>query len=65
VAVRNGTDWLILDNRTMSLIDSLVMPEYEPRLEFDENGVRQFIAPKPRVANQPCFNNAVFAEGAP
>jgi predicted transglutaminase-like cysteine proteinase len=65
VAVRGGIGWLILDNRTMSLVDSDAEPEYEPVLELDENGVREFISPNPRLGGLPCTNAAMFAEGAP
>ena len=44
VGVRSGARWLILDNRTMALVDSGELP-YVPLLEFEQNGVRQFVSP--------------------
>ena len=42
--LRSGARWLILDNRTMALVDSGKSP-YVPLLEFEQNGVRQFVSP--------------------
>lgn len=42
VVVRDGERWLILDNRTLALVDSTAAHSYEPLYEFDVNGVRDF-----------------------
>jgi predicted transglutaminase-like cysteine proteinase len=42
VLVRDGERWLILDNRTLTLVDSTATRQYAPLHEFDENGVRDF-----------------------
>jgi len=42
VVVRDGEQWLILDNRTNALVDSMAAHFYEPLQEFDVNGVRDF-----------------------
>jgi hypothetical protein len=41
-SVRDGSRWIILDNRTMSLLGSQEEPDYVPLLEFDRDGVRRF-----------------------
>ena len=43
VLVRDGEHWLILDNRTLTLVDSTATRQYAPLHEFDENGVRDFL----------------------
>ena len=45
VLVREGERWLILDNRTLTLVDSTATRQYAPLHEFDENGVRDFKSP--------------------
>jgi predicted transglutaminase-like cysteine proteinase len=42
VLVRDGERWLILDNRTLTLVDSTATRQYAPLHEFDENGVRDY-----------------------
>jgi len=42
VVVRDGEHWLILDNRTLTIVDSTATRQYAPLHEFDENGVRDF-----------------------
>lgn len=42
VLVRDDDRWIILDNRTLSLVDSIAARHYEPLNEFDANGVRDF-----------------------
>lgn len=44
VLVRQDERWLILDNRTLTLVDSTATQQYAPLHEFDENGVRDFEA---------------------
>ena len=61
VGVRSGARWLILDNRTMALVDSGELP-YVPLLEFEQNGVRQFVSPNPNVAGVPCTDAITVAE---
>ena len=42
VLVRDNERWIILDNRTLTLVDSIAANQYEPLIEFDANGVRDF-----------------------
>lgn len=42
VLVRDNDRWIILDNRTLTLVDSIIAHHYEPLIEFDANGVRHF-----------------------
>jgi Bacterial transglutaminase-like cysteine proteinase BTLCP len=45
VRAENGR-WLLLDNRTMMLVESsMALDYYDPLYELDENGVRQFGLP--------------------
>ena len=45
VLVRDGERWLILDNRTLILVDSIAAHQYVPLNEFDASGVRDFGPP--------------------
>jgi predicted transglutaminase-like cysteine proteinase len=48
VAVRNDRRWIILDNRSLSLVDSdEILDRYIPLFVLDQHGVRQFVLPKP------------------
>jgi predicted transglutaminase-like cysteine proteinase len=49
VLVRDDERWLILDNRTLTLVDSTAAKQYVPLNEFDANGVRDFGAPAQRI----------------
>ena len=42
VLVRDNDRWIILDNRTLTLVDSIAANQYEPLIEFNANGVRDF-----------------------
>ena len=42
VLVRDDDRWIILDNRTLTLVDSIAATQYEPLIEFGANGVRDF-----------------------
>jgi predicted transglutaminase-like cysteine proteinase len=42
VLVRDDDRWIILDNQTLTLVDSVAARQYEPLTEFDANGVRDF-----------------------
>ncbi len=42
VLVRDHDRWLILDNRTLILVDSIAAYQYDPLNEFDADGVRDF-----------------------
>jgi predicted transglutaminase-like cysteine proteinase len=42
VLVRMDERWLILDSRTLTLVDSTAADQYVPLNEFDANGVRDF-----------------------
>lgn len=44
---RLGEQWLILDNETMTLVDSVSKPTYEPLHALDETGVQDFPAAIP------------------
>jgi len=42
VLVRDDDRWIILDNQTLALVDSVAARQYEPLKEFDATGVRDF-----------------------
>ena len=45
VRAENGR-WLLLDNRTLTLVESsMALDYYDPLYQLDENGVRQFGLP--------------------
>ena len=47
VAVRNDRRWIILYNRSLSLVDSNeILDRYIPLYVLDQHGVRQFVLPK-------------------
>lgn len=59
LAVRDGRQWLILDNRSMAIVDAVDATQYDPLLEFDYRGVRQFVKPAlAQVAKAPCANGS-------
>jgi len=43
-AVRFDGDWLVLDNRWLTLVKDLDMPKVVPLFVLDDHGVRQFAA---------------------
>lgn len=46
VAVRNDADWIVLDNRTLAMIESRqVLDQYQPLFALDHRGVRRFVQP--------------------
>jgi len=45
VAVRNDGDWIILDNRWLTLLKDADMPEAIPLYVLDDGGVREFESP--------------------
>jgi predicted transglutaminase-like cysteine proteinase len=45
LAVREDQHWLILDNRSMTIVDAADDTQYEPLLEFDHRDVREFVKP--------------------
>ncbi len=47
VVARLGAQWLILDNETMVLIDSMSKPTYEPLHMLDENGAWDYLGAVP------------------
>jgi predicted transglutaminase-like cysteine proteinase len=49
VLVRDDDRWIILDNRTLTLVDSVAASQYEPMTEFDANGVRDFRPHSPGI----------------
>ena len=52
VAVRNGGDWIILDNRWLMLVKDVEMPRVIPLFVLDDSGVREFAPPVLTVARQ-------------
>jgi predicted transglutaminase-like cysteine proteinase len=55
LAVRNAGRWLILDNRSLALIDSSELYDYLPLYTLDYRGVRQFVLPfSPIISGSPC-----------
>jgi predicted transglutaminase-like cysteine proteinase len=59
VAVRISGQWIILDNRSMVLIESTARHGYLPVLALDHSGVREFLTPpKAILSDLPCDNAA-------
>lgn len=55
LAVRNAGRWLILDNRTLMLIDSQELRDYLPLYALDDRGVSRFVHKvSPKIADVPC-----------
>jgi len=52
VAVRNGSDWIALDNRWLMLVKDVDMPKTIPLYVLDAAGVRQFAAPAMAAAGR-------------
>lgn len=50
VAVRNDGDWIILDNRWLTMVKDAEMAKAEPLFVLDDSGVRAFAAPMLTVA---------------
>jgi predicted transglutaminase-like cysteine proteinase len=53
LAVREQGGWLLLDNRTLMLVESsMALEYYDPLYELDQNGIREFALPtrSPRLA---------------
>jgi predicted transglutaminase-like cysteine proteinase len=46
VDVRNGRDWIILDNRWLAMVKDVDMRNAIPRFVLDDAGVRRFAAPQ-------------------
>ena len=47
IAVRDGQDWLILDNRTMAILSSGDVRHYQPLFSLDQQGTRAFASAAP------------------
>lgn len=46
VAVHNDADWIVLDNRSLAMIESRqVLDQYQPLFALDQRGVRRFVQP--------------------
>ena len=61
VATRLNGDWIILDNRWLTLVKDSEMPRMVPLFALDQTGVRLFLpmtAPDVRRASAPCENAA-------
>ena len=43
VAVRDGGDWIMLDNRWLTLVKDVAMPKTIPEFVLDDAGVREFV----------------------
>ena len=55
VVVREAGRWVILDNRTLELVDSRDLRDYLPLFVLDHRGVGQFVLPlAPGIAAGPC-----------
>lgn len=52
VAVREGSEWTILDNRWLTLVKDVEMPKIIPEFVLDESGVHEFEAPAITVAER-------------
>ncbi len=52
VAVRDGGDWIILDNRWLTLVKDVAMPKIIPEFVLDDAGVREFVPPTIAVAQR-------------
>src|SRR5262249_48249440 len=52
VAVRHGSHWFVLDNRSLAVVQTTeLLDYYVPLLTPDHQGVRQFVVPpNPKVA---------------
>lgn len=59
VAVRRDADWIILDNRSLAMIESRQLHDrYMPLFALDQRGVRQFVQPSSLDAvAAPCGEN--------
>ncbi|MDI1347570.1 MAG: transglutaminase-like cysteine peptidase [Pseudolabrys sp.] len=59
VAVRNDADWIVLDNRSLAMIESRqVLDQYLPLFVLDHRGVRRFVQPSGADAVlAPCGGN--------
>jgi len=45
LAVRNGSRWLVLDNRHLIMADSAELTQFTPLFAIDHQGVKLFVAP--------------------
>jgi predicted transglutaminase-like cysteine proteinase len=55
LAVREEQHWLILDNRSMNIVDAADAIHYVPLFEFDHRDMREFVKPAPpQVARTTC-----------
>lgn len=46
VAVHSGAEWIVLDNRSLAMIESKqLLDRYMPLFALDQRGVRQFVQP--------------------
>jgi predicted transglutaminase-like cysteine proteinase len=57
LAVRDERRWLILDNRTMTVVDAADHPNYVPLLEFDDRGVQR-LERSDKLASGGCSPNS-------
>lgn len=55
LAVREEQHWLLLDNRSMNIVETADAIHYVPLLEFDDRDMREFVKPAlPHVARTAC-----------
>jgi predicted transglutaminase-like cysteine proteinase len=52
VAVRDGGEWIMLDNRWLTLVKDVDMPKAIPLFVLDDSGVREFVTPAVTVARR-------------
>jgi predicted transglutaminase-like cysteine proteinase len=52
VAVRDGQGWLILDNRTMFILDAKDVRQYQPLFSLDQQSVRAFASAADRITDR-------------
>lgn len=52
VAVRDDGEWIVLDNRWLTLVKDVDMPKAIPLYVLDDSGVREFVPPMMTVARR-------------
>jgi len=59
VTVRDSGHWIVLDNRSMALLESGRIDDYLPLFALDHRGVRQFApSASPKISGAPCGRTA-------
>jgi predicted transglutaminase-like cysteine proteinase len=52
VAVRDGQDWLILDNRNMLILNADDARQYQPLFSLNQQSIRAFASAADRVTDR-------------